>query len=169
MVRGMSKAISFLFVLAACGGSLPYHCTATVTGTGTSADGTYTCQIPPNATYTTSSQAGAVSGNFFSNSGPQLVFSVSTVDVPKPRIYSDDTLVSGESYSVMLVSAGKPLWKAETGSHAFSLEVTKMDGYGKNPLIQTWSVLAGSLNATLTPDPDNTAATTDAKVTLTFY
>jgi hypothetical protein len=158
-----------LILLAACDTKPAYHCDAIVTGTGT-ADGTYTCKVPPRAFYTRDTGLGTISGFASSPSGQSFSFSISTKGAPKPTTYTDLTLASDESYDVsILAKDSTPLWSASTGSGAFELTVTDLNAKASNyGMTDAWPALSGSLDATLTPAPSN-STTAKATVSMTFY
>jgi hypothetical protein len=166
----MFRMIGLVFVLAAaCGSKVPYNCTATVTGTGTSADGTYACTVPPNGNYSTITQAGSITG--FATSPIGVVsFSLTMKGEPAAATYTDATLPAQGAYDVTVTASGSSRWRTSTGGGSFTLTVNDLNfksTQGVAPGQVVWPHVSGTLTATLDP-LSGSAATTKATVTMIF-
>jgi hypothetical protein len=163
----MARMMVALVLLAACGSKVPYQCTVVVSGTGTASDGTYTCDVPPSALYTPSTQRGSIQAFASTAEGELFTLNVTMNGTPSAGTYADASLPPGGVYTAILSSSNADLWQADTGSGAFSLTITSMNAKASLPTTQVWSGLSGHFTATLPPLPNN-PATSHATVTMNF-
>jgi hypothetical protein len=164
----LRATVAALLLLAACGSTEPYHCAATVSGTGTAADGVYSCSVPARGVYTPATRAGLIQGNAFSTNGHEFSFNISMDGQPAAMTYNDVTLPAGGAYDVEISGPDSaPLWGATTGSNSFELHLTSLNTESVVINSAAWPTLTGTLTATLKPVQGNTAKT-NATVTMIF-
>jgi hypothetical protein len=163
----MLKITAALILLAACNKPAG-RCSAVVSGTGTSADGAYTCQVPPNGYYSETTMTGGFQGFALSDKGLVLAFSVTTMGRPALATYTE-TSSSGTVTNVVITSGNTLLWEAgsPTGDGPVALEVTALNVRSGLYPNEIWPLVSGNLNARLKPSQGN-AASTSATVSMTF-